>query len=445
MSTTKTHGNVAVIGAGIAGLSAGYQLHKAGFATTVLESNDYAGGRIKSIRRDGYTFDVGAFIYLGSYDDSIELIKEVGLEGQLGKFGAYGAMPRNGQLRFLDFNKPVRAILGTDYLTAGSKLKLVKLLVFLFKHWKDLNYHDASGIAAIDNDTVQSYCKREMNDEIYEYIAGVVVRGPWLSNPETTSIGQMLWTMKNFFKPYFYGLDDGMAALPEALAKRLDVRLKSCVSNVADHGSHVDVTWTADDREVTERFDACIITTPVQPALAMYPQMPSVQKAFYGNTTYISALDAHLVLRKRPSNPATYIMVSARENLDLCGVIVDHLKARKRVPDGMGMMTVFSRDEWCKKNMDQPDEVVLDQIYANLKPYYGDLSGEVVDYELGRWPVVVPKMPQGRFKQIVAYEKSIDPRARVQLAGDLDPIGGVNAALVSGKKAAQRIIGQYTL
>jgi protoporphyrinogen oxidase len=136
-------------------------------------------------------------------------------------------------------------------------------------------------------------------------------------------------------------------------------------------------------------------------------------------------------------------MVPACENLDLCGVIVDHLKARKRVPEGMGMMTVFSRDEWCKKNMEESDEVVLDQIFANLKPYYGDLSSEVVTYELGRWPVVVPKMPQGRFKQIATYEKSIDPKARVQFAGDLDPIGGVNAALVSGKKAAQRMVGQY--
>ena len=53
-------------------------------------------------------------------------------------------------------------------------------------------------------------------------------------------------------------------------------------------------------------------------------------------------------------------------------------------------------------------------------------------------------MKQGRFKQIVAYEKSIDPAARVQFAGDLDPISGVNAALVSGRKAAERVIGQFS-
>jgi protoporphyrinogen/coproporphyrinogen III oxidase len=56
---------------------------------------------------------------------------------------------------------------------------------------------------------------------------------------------------------------------------------------------------------------------------------------------------------------------------------------------------------------------------------------------------VVPKMNQGRFKEIALYEQSIDPSSRVQLAGDLAPIGGVNAALVSGKKAAARIVSQY--
>lgn len=175
----------------------------------------------------------------------------------------------------------------------------------------------------------------------------------------------------------------------------------------------------------------------------MFPQMNPVQAEFYRNTTYISALDTHLALRKRPSNPATYIMVSPRENPHLCGVIVDHLKAAKRVPEGKGMMTVFCSDEWSKANMTASDDAVMAQVFSFLKPYYGDLGNDVEDYEIGRWPIVVPKMKQGRFQQIAAYEKSIDPASRVQFAGDLDPIAGVNAALVSGKKAAERIGHQY--
>src|SRR5260221_14055084 len=98
---------IAVVGAGIAGLSAAHRLKQAGLEPVVFETADYVGGRIKSFRRGGFLFDVGAFIYLGSYRESVELMREVGLADRMGSFDAYGAMPRGGKLHFLDFNKPV--------------------------------------------------------------------------------------------------------------------------------------------------------------------------------------------------------------------------------------------------------------------------------------------------------------------------------------------------
>jgi predicted NAD/FAD-dependent oxidoreductase len=103
------------------------------------------------------------------------------------------------------------------------------------------------------------------------------------------------------------------------------------------------------------------------------------------------------------------------------------------------MITVFCRHEWCLEHLEAPDEVILDQVLAALTPYYGDLGPTLETYEIGRWRRVVPIMKQGRFKAIDAFMRSVDPAARVQFAGDLGPIPGVNAALVSGKAAAERI------
>jgi protoporphyrinogen/coproporphyrinogen III oxidase len=435
--------SVAVIGAGIAGLTAAWRLQQAGLRPVVFEAADYAGGRIKSLRRNGFVFDVGAFIYLGSYTDSIELMREAGLESKMDRFDAYGAMPRDGRLRFLDFNKPLRTLIGTDYLSAAAKLRALKLFRLLLKHWKDLNYDDASGIAAVDVDSVRSYSERELDAELHDYVTSVVVRGPWLCDSREASVAQLLWTMKNFFKPYFYGLDGGMDLLPRALAERLDVRLNHEVLHVADLGDRVRVDFRADGAEHSEEFERCIITTTADRTLAIYPQIAGVQRAFFESTDYISSVNTHLALRRRPQNPATYIMVSPRENPQHCGVIVDHLKARGRVPEGKGMITVFCAHEWCVRHLDAPNESVLQQVLRFIEPYYGDLSGEIEDYEIGRWPRVVPIMREGRFQQVAAYQKATDPRARVQFAGDLEPIGGVNAALVSGSKAAERIRAQY--
>jgi protoporphyrinogen/coproporphyrinogen III oxidase len=431
---------VAIVGAGIAGLTAAHHLKQAGFDPFVLEAADHVGGRIQSVQRGDATFDIGAFIYLGSYTEAFDLMQEVGLGDHVGRFKAYGAMPRHGKLHYLDFDTPVRTILRSGYLSAGSKLKMLKLFALLFKHWKDLNYEDADGIAAIDHDTVTSYCERELNAEILEFVAAVVVRGPWLTSPQVASVGQLLWTLKNFFKPYFYGLQGGMDVLPRALAAAQDVRLGRRVLNVTDRGARVDVTWADATGEHTETVDRCLITTTTDQALAMFPQMQGVQREFYESTQYITSVNTHLLLSRRPANPATYIMAAPSESPDMCGVIVDHLKAAGRVPDGQGMLTVFCRHEWCVKHLEASDQQVLDQVLSFVKPYYGDLGATLVDHRIGRWPRVVPLMPKGRFKAIAAYQRAIDPAARVQFAGDLAPIGGVNAALVSGRNAARRIV-----
>jgi protoporphyrinogen/coproporphyrinogen III oxidase len=439
-----TEPRTAVIGAGIAGLAAARRIQNAGGKPVVFEADDRVGGRIKTIRRDDFVFDVGAFIYLGSYAEATQEMRDVGLGPQMHKFDAFGAMPRDGELNFLDLSKPL-GVLRTPYLSVRSKVKLAKLLTFLARHWKDLNYTDASGVAAIDTDTVTIYSRRKLNDELLDYVASVVVRGPWLSDPSYASVGQLLWTLKNFFKPYFYGLDDGMDALPRAMAARLgDVRLATPVVNVTDAGDRVEVTLGEGGRERTEEFANAVITTTTGTALNIYPQISGFAREYYESTEYICSVNCHIALRERPSNPATYIMCSPREQPDLCGVIVDHLKANNRCPDDKGMITTFCRHEWCLDNLDTPDEKVIDAVLGFVKPYYGDLSSKVEDYEIGRWRDVVPIMHKGRFKAVDRFMRETDPGARVQLAGDIGPIPGINGALVSGQAAGDRIVGQLT-
>ena len=56
---TADPGEVVVIGAGPAGLTAAYQLGKAGHTSTVLESDDVVGGISRTVVADGYRFDIG--------------------------------------------------------------------------------------------------------------------------------------------------------------------------------------------------------------------------------------------------------------------------------------------------------------------------------------------------------------------------------------------------
>ena len=50
---------IVVVGGGIGGLASAIRLAAAGHRVTVLERNDEVGGKVATIERDGYTFDVG--------------------------------------------------------------------------------------------------------------------------------------------------------------------------------------------------------------------------------------------------------------------------------------------------------------------------------------------------------------------------------------------------
>ncbi len=106
------------------------------------------------------------------------------------------------------------------------------------------------------------------------------------------------------------------------------------------------------------------------------------------------------------------------------------------------MITTFCRHEWCLDHLDADDDEILSAVLGFVAPYYGDLSSKIADYEIGRWRDVVPIMHKGRFKAVDQFLREIDPDARVQLAGDIGTIPGVNGALVSGQAAGDRIVQQ---
>jgi monoamine oxidase len=69
---------IAIIGAGIAGLNAAYQLKKAGFKATVYEARPRIGGRMLSVDiGDGLIVDLGAELINTDHADMLELVKEL--------------------------------------------------------------------------------------------------------------------------------------------------------------------------------------------------------------------------------------------------------------------------------------------------------------------------------------------------------------------------------
>src|SRR3989344_3763671 len=60
MKTIKrTKNKILVLGAGLAGLAAGYELVKAGYKVTLVEKEEAVGGLARTITKKGFRFDTG--------------------------------------------------------------------------------------------------------------------------------------------------------------------------------------------------------------------------------------------------------------------------------------------------------------------------------------------------------------------------------------------------
>ena len=67
---------IAIIGAGIAGLTASYELNKKGHQTTIYEKSDYPGGRTYTYQKGSVSLNTGAVFFTNFYSPFFEYLQE---------------------------------------------------------------------------------------------------------------------------------------------------------------------------------------------------------------------------------------------------------------------------------------------------------------------------------------------------------------------------------
>src|ERR1043165_6316030 len=74
--------SVAIIGAGITGLTAGFYLQRKGIPVTVYDASERVGGVIQSLRQDGYLAEFGPNTILETSPKIGQLVRDAGLESR---------------------------------------------------------------------------------------------------------------------------------------------------------------------------------------------------------------------------------------------------------------------------------------------------------------------------------------------------------------------------
>jgi oxygen-dependent protoporphyrinogen oxidase len=447
MSADRTPARqVAVVGAGVSGLTAAWRLQKAGAAVTVFEAAQQPGGRTLTVRRNGYAFDVGAITLLPTYVQTCALIDELGLSAHLHRSRPVIGIPRGGQIHGLDLAHPVRSLLATKLLSTSAKLRMLRLLPLMKRVWHLADFRSMAPLAEWDHESVADFAQRVLGDEVHEYVAGPIMRGNTLNDTACAPAGELLWMLRQYAAAEIAGLDMGINGLAEALAARVTVQYGTAITRVTREGDGKGVCVGVEGRGAqgvfTRRFDACVVALPPPDLLRLAPPMAEGQRRFLRSVQPLPSVNLHVGLKRAPARRETFILPPQSEQRDLTTIVLDHLKAPGRAPPGQGVMTFMLRDDWCAQRLQRDDRDILDEVLALARPFVGDLLADIDTFVVQRWSYANVKSHVGLYRGMREYEAALDSSSPVQLAGDFLS-QGIESAVISGQAAAERMAAAW--
>ncbi|MBP1968997.1 oxygen-dependent protoporphyrinogen oxidase [Virgibacillus natechei] len=216
MADTK---KIVIVGGGITGLSAAYYLQKEikanqlPYEVKLVEASDRLGGKIKTMKRDGYTIEQGADSLLSRKRPAMKLVEELGIEDKMVRNGT-------GQSYILVKNKlhkmPKGAFMGiptqvSPFLFSGIFSPKGKLRA-------GLDFMLPKGKAATDQ-SLGGFFRHRFGNELVDHLIEPLLSGIYTGDIDDMSL------MATF--PNFYNLEQEHRSLIRGLQKTMPKPTKS--------------------------------------------------------------------------------------------------------------------------------------------------------------------------------------------------------------------------
>ncbi len=228
-----------IIGGGVSGLAAAYDLKRSGHEVVVLERQANTGGNAVSEQLGGFLMEHGPSTMNAHIPEAGRLSSELGLDATRCELGAgvrHRYLVAEGRLAAIPMGP--FGLLTAGYLSPGAKIRL--LMEFLLPHRSD------SG-----DETVMSFCTRRFGAEFAERVIDPLVAGIYAGRADDISVSAIFPKLVALEKKYgsvslgvmhkrreggkmpgsrLFSWAGGMATLPKALSHRLGDAVKTGVA-----------------------------------------------------------------------------------------------------------------------------------------------------------------------------------------------------------------------
>ncbi len=437
---------VAIIGGGITGLAAAFELQEKGIECTVFEASGRVGGCISTLQKDDYLVECGPNSILETHPDIGKLIIRLGIEGNK------VAANLTAQKRFIVRDgKPVAlptspsAFLTSEVFSTKAKLRLLKEP--FIKPLVD------------KQESLADFVQRRVGKEILDYAINPFVSGVYAGDPKKLSTAHAFPKLfalekkygslikgamkgakerkkraeKNVHEARMYTFDDGMEVLPLRLAEKLSYRvhLNTPVESIQmmDEG-----IWMVN----REEFTNVILAIPghKMPELNTPFDLDLFDEIEYPAVTSLSlGVDLNSILH---SLDGFGMLIPEVENKFSLGALFPSSIFPERAPGGMALLTVFVGGARAPERALMDKDEMLVKVLDDLHELLG-INGGPEFVHTTVWPKAIPQYNVG-YERFLNHMKDIETNYKgIHFAGHYRDGISVSNSILSGLRVAELI------
>ncbi len=410
MDKDQAEYDIAIVGAGLAGLAAAVECERKGFSVLLLESTDRVGGRIKTDEVEGFKLDHGFQVLLTAYEKANEVFDMQAL--RLQEF-ASGALITDGSGSFA-IADPLRdkgKMLEMTFSRVGSikdKIKMWQLTRKLQKRGSD-EVFDGEAQSTMHYLQSLGFSARIISNFFQPFFGGIFLER------ELATPAAMFRYVFRYFALGGAGLPaNGMQALPEQLASRLhktELRLKSGVESVSQEGV---LGLKSGENIVAKKVIIACDPKRILPQMDQQMEYRSTITIYFAGSDKLKGMKRTIGLDARRSSPIN----------NYCRL--DEVQPGY-APAGQSLWSVTVRDGAQSTHLQ-----VAEALAGLLRCKPGDLR-HIKTYRIA-YALPVVAMPRN---DIPAEQTQLG--SHVYLAGDYLLNGSIDAALRSGLRAAEAV------
>ena len=347
--------NVAVIGAGLTGLTTAWYLRKQGIDVTVFDKADRAGGVIQTDLKDGFVYENGPSTGVLGTPEAAELIEEM---GDLCK------------LEIADENAKCRWIWKNDRWVAlpSGLLGGITTPLFTFADKLRLLGEPFRRAGSDPNESLAGLVRRRMGDSFLKYAVDPFILGIYSGDPEKLVTKYALPKLYNLEQKYgsfvggsikkakepksdfdkratreVFSMEGGLSCLIDALVQKIGIQnLVLNAQNITVKPEHPGYSLSFNDR-VCLKFDRVISTVGAYALPDIFPFLPAEKTNIITQLPYAKVVQVSVGFRKWEGVKLKAFggLVPFCEKREVLGVLFLSSFLKGRAPEGGALISTF--------------------------------------------------------------------------------------------------------